>query len=96
MGGGYETGAIGGGYKDSYTINCYDSVSDSWSSINTGYRHIAMTALNNKLLIAGGEDRRNNRTKEMFTLDRVDYLKGFAKMTTARFVLQLLAIKECS
>ena len=82
VGGGYETGTIGV-YKDSYTINSYDPVRDSWGSINTGYCHFAMTAMNNKLLIAGGEGRSKNKTNAMYTLDR-DYLKGFTKMITAR------------
>ena len=83
VGGGYEIAIEGS--RDSFTINSYDPVSDSWSSINTGYCHFAMTALNNKLLIAGGKDRSYNKTNEMFTLNRGDYLKSFAKMTRARF-----------
>ena len=54
VGGGYEAGVVGG----SYTINCYDPVRNSWSSIiNTPYCLFAMTKLNNKLLTAGGNDK---------------------------------------
>ena len=41
-----------------------------------GYCHFAMTTLNNKLLIAGGEDRSNNRTNEVLTLDHAGHCKG--------------------
>ena len=53
VGGGSET-RVGA----SYTINCYDPLKNSWSStVNTPYCYFAMTTLNNKLLIAGGEDK---------------------------------------
>jgi len=68
----------------SYNIRCYDPVSKSWRSpINTPYCDFAMTTLNNKLLIAGGEDRSNKRTNQILTID-TDQLKNYTKMTTAR------------
>ena len=58
VGGGLETG-----WKDSYIINCYDPVINSWTSpINTPYYQFAMTTLNNKLLIAGGKDKNGKGT----------------------------------
>ena len=79
MGGGYETGM-----RSSYIINCYDPVNNSWSSINTPYCHFAMTTLNNKLLIAGGEDKRRKRTNQILTMD-AGQLKNYTKMITTRY-----------
>ena len=79
VGGGYEAG-----YRVSYNINRYDPVNNSWSSpINTPYYHFAMTTLNNKLLIAGGEDKSNKITNQILTGDAV-WLKNYTKMITAR------------
>ena len=80
VGGGNEAGVLGG----SYTINCYDPVKNSWSStINTPYCHFAMTKLNNKLLIAGGEDESDEMPNQILTLDD-GQLKNYTKMPTAR------------
>ena len=79
VGGGNETG-VGA----SYTINCYDPVNNSWSSpINTPYCYFAMTTLNNKLLIAGGEDKSHKITNQIFTM-AAGQLKKYTKMITAR------------
>ena len=79
VGGGIETG-----YKESYIINCYDPVNNSWSSsINTAYCVFAMTTLNNKLVTAGGRDRSGNKTTQVLTLD-AGQLKDYMKMITAR------------
>ena len=79
VGGGYEAG-LGG----SYIIICYDPVKNSWSSpINTPYCHFAMTKLNNKLLIAGGDDKSYKVTNQILTMDD-GQLKNYTKMTTAR------------
>ena len=78
VGGGYEAGV------GSYTINCYDPVKNSWSStINTPYCFFAMTKLNNKLLIAGGEDKHRNRNNQILAMYD-DQLKNYTKMTAAR------------
>ena len=79
---------VGGGYEDgvgfSYTINCYDPFKNSWNSpINAPYRLFAMTKLNNKLLIAGGQDKSNKVTNQILTMDD-GQLKNYTKMTTAR------------
>ena len=79
VGAGYDTGS-----KESYAINCYDPVSNLWSSpINTPYCVFAMTTLNNKLVTAGGQDRRNGTTNEVLTMD-AGQLKNCTKMITAR------------
>ena len=79
MGGGFETG-----WKLSYIINCYDPINNSWSSpINTHYCYFAMTTLNNKLLIAGGEDKSGKKTNQILTMD-AGQLKNYTKMITAR------------
>ena len=79
VGGGFETGG------PSYIINYYDLVNNSWSSpIKTPYCWFAMTTLNNKLLIAGGEDKRSKRTNEILTMDARRRLKNYTKMITAR------------
>ena len=81
MGGGYETG---GG--PSYTMNCYDPVNNLWSSpISTPFCHFAMTALNNRLLIAGGRDKDFNSTNQILTMDgHCGQLKNYTNMITAR------------
>ena len=79
VGGGYVTGL-----KESYIINCYDPVNNSWSSpINTPYCFFAMTTLNNKLLIVGGMDKSYKRTNQILTMD-AGQLKNYTKMITAR------------
>jgi len=79
VGGGIETGG------DSYTINCYNPVNNSWNStpINTPYCCFAMTTLNNNLLIAGGGDKDDKITNQILTMD-AGQLKKYTKMTTAR------------
>ena len=79
VGGGYESSS-----KSSYTINCYDSVSDSWGSpINIRYCFFAMTALSNKLHIAGGRDKSNKKTNQILTMD-TGQLKNYTEMPAAR------------
>ena len=79
VGGGFETGL-----NPSYTINCYDPVNNSWSSpINTPYCDFAMTTLNNKLLIAGGQNKSYKITNQILTMD-AGQLKNYTKMITAR------------
>ena len=84
VGGGWE-GKVGVSYGSlSYNINCYDPVNKSWRSpINTPYCDFAMTTLNNKLLIAGGEDKSYKKTNQILTMD-AGQLKNYTKMTTAR------------
>ena len=79
---------VGGGYEDemkeSYTINCYDPVKNSWSSpFNTPYCLFAMTELNNKLLIAGGVNKSSKVTNQILTMDDGEF-KNYTKMTIAR------------
>ena len=77
---------IGGGWEmvTSYDIKCYDPVKNSWSSpINTPHHSFAMTTLNNKLLIAGGDDKSDKRTNQVLTMD-AGQLKNYTKMTIAR------------
>ena len=79
VGGGYETGG-----RASYDINCYDPVNNSWSSpINTPHGLFAMTTLNNKLLNAGGIDKKNKQTNQIITIN-AGQLKNYTKMITAR------------
>ena len=72
------------GWMESYTINCYNPVKNSWiSTINTPHCLFAMTKLNNKLLIAGGWDKSKKVTNTIFIFDD-GRLKFYTKMTTAR------------
>ena len=78
VGGGIETG-----WKISFTINCYDPLNDSWSTpINTPYCKFAMVTFNNKLLVAGGEDK-IRKTNQVLTMD-TGQLKEYTQMITAR------------
>ena len=79
---------VGGGFETrgnaSFTINCYDPVNNSWSSpINTPYSYFSMTMLNNRLLIAGGEDEHYKTTNQILIMD-AGQLKNYTTMTTAR------------
>ena len=79
VGSGYESGV-----GPSHDINCYDPVNNSWSSpINTPYSLFAMTTLNSKLLIAGGEDKSGKKTNQILTM-AAGQLKNYTKMITAR------------
>ena len=79
VGGGWQTSV-----KQSYTINCYDPVNNSWRpSINTPNCLFAFTTLNNKLLVAGGQEKSGKRTNLVLTTDG-DQLKHYTKMITAR------------
>ena len=80
----YVGGESEAGWKASYTINCYDPVNNSWSySIDTPYRLFAMTTLNNKLLIAGGQDKSNKTCNQILIMDNAQ-LKNYTEMTIAR------------
>ena len=79
---------VGGGYKTGrrplYIISCYDPVKNSWSSpINTPCCVFAMTTLNNKLVIAGGQNKSYKTTNQILTMD-AGQLKNYTKMITAR------------
>ena len=84
VGGGVE-GKVGVSYGSiSNKINCYDPVNKSWRSpINTHCCYFAMTTLNNKLLIVGGEDKSHKRTNQILTMD-AGWLKHYTKMIIAR------------
>ena len=86
MGGGNEceVGATYGIQVPSFNIKCYNPVKNSWKSlINTPYRHFAMTTLNKKLIIAGGVDKSDQRTNEVFKIDSGS-LKKYNTMITRR------------
>ena len=66
-----------------FNINCYDPVNNSWSSpINTLYCYFALTTLNNRLIIAGGQ-KGGIKSNQIFTLE-AGQLKNYTKMITAR------------
>ena len=81
VGSGYETKS-----EATYTINSYNPVNSSWNSpINAPYFRFAMTTLNNKLLIVGGEDISYKRTDQILTTDAyAGQFKKYTKMITAR------------
>ena len=80
----YIGGSIEAGWKDSYTIYCYDPVDNSWiSPINTLYCYFAMTVLNDSLLLVGGRDKFDKKTNQIFTMD-ASQLRNYTKMNTAR------------
>ena len=64
-------------------INCYDPVNNLWlTPINTPQCYFAMTTLNNKLLIAGGQNHKI-RTNQILLMD-AGQLKDYTKMSKAR------------
>ena len=79
---------VGGGseyrWRDSYTINCYDPVNNSWGfPINTPYSFFAIITLNNTLLTAGGFDKSDKRTNQVLVMAS-GQLKNYTKMITAK------------
>ena len=78
MGGGFTTeGTL------SHTISCYDPTNNSWCiSVNIPYCLFSMTALNNKLLVAGGKNWAR-KTDEVYTMDS-GQLRNYTKMNIAR------------
>ena len=85
VGGGYDSGAKpDGGLKPLYTINCYDTVNDSWSNpIDVPYCFFAITTLNQRLLIAGGKDKSGKKTDQVLTMD-ANQLTNYTKMVSAK------------
>ena len=83
IGGGNEVTSTATG---SYRLDVYDPAENSWSPfpINTRYKYFAMTTLNNQLITAGGIDRFDTVTKEIFLLDG-DYLEKYTRMITPRY-----------
>ena len=80
----YLGGANETGFQPSYTINSYDPVNNLWSSpINLPYCYFAMTKLNNRLVIAGGEDKSCKKTNQVLKIDN-GQVNSYTKMTTER------------
>ena len=78
VGGGLETG-----WKSSCVIDCYDPVNNLWfSPINSPYSYFAMTTLNNRLLIAGGE-KGGKTTNQVLTMN-TGRLNNYTNMITPR------------
>ena len=80
---------IGGGNEGpsspSYRVDVYDVANNCWdpSSITTAYCDFAMTSLNERLIIAGGRDKRHKVTNSVFSVDDSE-LKNYTKMITPR------------
>ena len=52
-------GGLGNEWKALYIINCYNPANNSWHApVNTPYCNFNLLSLNNKLLTAGGWDKR--------------------------------------
>ena len=80
VGGGYESGIM----KASYTIDRYNPVSNQWnSSVNVPYGFFAMTTIDNKLVIAGGQGSFFIKTNKIITLE-AGQLRNYTKMIIAR------------
>jgi len=80
---------IGGGKEPigpSYRIDVYTLANNSWnpSPIITPVHWFAMTTLNNQLIIAGGKDRSNKVTNNIFLLDGCQ-LKEYTRMIIPRY-----------
>ena len=79
VGGGFEEGL-----KESFRIDCYDPVNNSWSSpINTPYSLFTLTTLNNKLLTVGGM-KQNIRTKQILIMNAGGQLTIYTEMMLQR------------
>ena len=84
VGGGYE-GRSTGDYKDSYRLDVYNLTTNQWSSspITTPCCSFAMTVLDDKLVIAGGETKNNEIVKKVLVLNTGQW-KDYSEMPTAR------------
>ena len=84
---------VGGGYegKDTYErqscyrLDVYNLTTNQWSTspITTPYCHYAMTVLDDKLIIAGGETESGEVTNKILVLDHGRW-KDYSDMPTAR------------
>jgi len=69
VGGGYE-GRSSYDNQHSYNLDIYNLTTNQWSSspITSPYRWFAMTALDDKLVIAGGVTKNNEVVKKVLVL----------------------------
>ena len=81
VGGGYETGG-----RNSYMIDSYNPLSNSWGPpIYTPYCQFAMTTLNNNLIMAGGLDKNYKRTNQILIMNLSNnHFKNYTKMSISR------------
>ena len=84
VGGGFE-GRSTEDAKDCYRLEVYNLTTNQWSTspITTPYCWFAMTVLDDKLIIAGGETKSDEVTNKVLVLDRGQW-KDFNEMPTAR------------
>ena len=84
VGGGFE-GRSTADRRDSYRLNVYNLTTNQWSPspITTPYCDFAMTVLNDKLVIAGGETKNGKVIKMVLVLNTGQW-KDYSEMPTAR------------
>jgi len=75
----------GGVWKDCYRLDIYNVYANRWdpSPIITPHCWFAMTVLDDKLIIAGGETRSDEPTNKILVLDEGKW-KDYSEMPTAR------------
>ena len=93
VGGGFEE-RITSNSKRSYRLHIYNLYANQWSicPITTPCRSFAMTVLDDKLIIAGG-DNDNVPTNEVHVLDRGEW-KYYSTMPTARTDLSAIGYQS--
>jgi len=84
IGGGYE-GISVNDYQDCYRLDIYNLTTNQWSSspITTPYCWFAMTVLDDKLIIAGGESKIGEIVKKVLVLNAGQW-KDYSEMPTAK------------
>ena len=84
VGGGLEGRSINDD-QVSYRLDVYNLTTNQWSSspITTPYRWFAMTVLDDKLVIAGGQTKNNETVKKVLVLNAGQW-KDYSEMPSAR------------
>ena len=84
VGGGFE-GKSKYDQKDCYKLDIYNVYANQWSTspITTPHCWFAMTVLDDKLIIAGGETKSGTATNDVFGYDEGEW-KNYGSMPTAR------------
>ena len=84
VGGGYEGRSVNN-HRHSYRLEVYNLTTNQWSPspITTSYCHFAMTVLDDKLVIVGGETKNEEIVKKVLVRN-VGQWKDYSEMPTAR------------
>ena len=82
----YVGGAITDRDEDQYIVQVYDIEGDEWSRLpGCPVRHYGMTAVNNQLVLAGGQDSDDKVSSQIRVWDGRSWTTPYPPMPTARY-----------